>query len=278
MKIGIVGYGYVGQATALFKSEKVEVSLWDTDASKRTVNDIKELSLCDLVFVCVPTPMNKDGSCHLNIVESVVEQLFEAGTKKQNIIVRSTVPVGTCKRLGVSFMPEFLTEANWKEDFENNDNLIFGFDTPDTWEEKLSGQMTSEKMLELSATVNKNAVILSTEEAELAKYVRNCFLATKVSFFNEIEEYCRELNIDYDKVRQGVCTDKRIGWSHTSVPGPDGKRGYGGTCFPKDVSSLLYQILDAKLVPMILNQVRIRNIQIDRPEKDWEKNKGRAVI
>ena len=278
MKLGIVGNGYVGQATALFSNCGVEILTWDTDPTKRNVESLTELTSCDLVFVCVPTPMDRDGSCYLKIVESVVSELIEAGINKQDIIIRSTVPVGTSERLGVSFMPEFLTEANWESDFENNKNLIFGFDPPETLEEKLCGEMTSEKMLQLGAISDKEVLILTTKEAELVKYTRNVFLATKVSFFNEIEEFCTKSDLSYENVRRGVCLDQRIGDSHTQVPGPDGKRGYGGTCFPKDVASLLYQILDANMVPMIISQVRTRNIELDRPEKDWENDKGRAVV
>ena len=278
MKIGIVGNGYVGQATSLFSNWGVEVLTWDKDPNKRSVDNLTELTVCELVFVCVPTPMDRDGSCYLKIVESVVSELIEVGINKQDIVIRSTVPVGTSERLGVSFMPEFLTEANWENDFKNNPNLIFGFDTPQTLEEQLSGNMASEKMLNLSAKANKEALILTTKEAELVKYTRNVFLATKVSFFNEVEEFCTKLNLSYENVRQGVCIDQRIGHSHTQVPGPDGKRGYGGTCFPKDVASLLYQMLDAQMLPMIISQVRTRNIELDRPEKDWENDKGRAVV
>ena len=278
MKIGIVGNGYVGQATSLFSNWGVEVLTWDKDPNKRNVDNLTELTVCELVFVCVPTPMDRDGSCYLKIVESVVSELIEVGINKQDIVIRSTVPVGTSERLGVSFMPEFLTEANWENDFKNNPNLIFGFDTPQTLEEQLSGNMASEKMLNLSAKANKEALILTTKEAELVKYTRNVFLATKVSFFNEVEEFCTKLDLSYENVRQGVCIDQRIGHSHTQVPGPDGKRGYGGTCFPKDVASLLYQMLDVQMLPMIISQVRTRNIELDRPEKDWENDKGRAVI
>ncbi len=278
MNIGIVGNGYVGQATALLKTGGTQVLTWDVDEKKRNIRKFEELKKSDLVFVCVPTPMEKDGSCHLDIVESVVSDLIGLGIKTQDIVVRSTVPVGTCKRLGVSFMPEFLTEANWKSDFENNSNLIFGFDAPQTWEEKLLGDLSSEKMMTLAVALEKKVKLLTTEEAELVKYVRNTFLATKVSFFNEIEEFCRNLNISYENVRQGTCLDKRIDSSHTQVPGPDGKRGYGGTCFPKDVASLLHQMLDQKMLPMVLTHVRTRNIEVDRPEKDWENNKGRAVV
>ena len=119
----------------------------------------------------------------------------------------------------------------------------------------------------------------TTEEAELVKYVRNCFFATKVSFFNEIEEFCRQKDINYRKVRELSCRDERIGSSHTAVPGPDGKRGFGGTCFPKDMASMLYQIQEgAGVESYIIEAAVARNKQVDRSEKDWEKDRGRAII
>jgi len=279
MKIGVVGNGYVGQATSLLgESEDVDVLIWDIDKSKRNINSPEELKDCDLVFVCVPTPMDNDGSCYLKIVEDVVNDLTKVSVSKKDIVIRSTVPVGTCEKLGVNFMPEFLTEANWKEDFENTKELIFGFDAPELLEDKLAGGFTSEKMFKLAELSGKKVNIIKTKEAELVKYVRNAFLATKVSFFNEIEEFCRSSDVSYENVRSGVSLDERIGSSHTQVPGPDGKKGYGGTCLPKDVASLLHQMFNKKMFPMILSQVRTRNIEVDRPEKDWESDKGRAVV
>ena len=278
MKIGIVGNGYVGQATNLIKGDGLQTLIWDVDKSKRNINSLEELMPCDLVFVCVPTPMNKDGSCYLNIVEEVIKDLTGVGISKKDIVIRSTVPVGTSERLGVNFMPEFLTEANWKEDFENTEEWIFGFDSPKLLEEKLAGNFTSEKMFSLARLSGKKVKIIKTKEAELVKYIKNAFLATKISFFNEMEEFCKNLNISYEEVRQSVCNDKRIGHSHSKVPGPDGKRGYGGTCLPKDVSSLLCQMLETETFPYLLIASRTRNLEQDRPEKDWELKKGRAII
>ena len=279
MKIGIVGNGYVGQATALLQSENVKALIWDVDPKKRNINRLEDLKVCDLVFVCVPTPMDKDGSCYLDIVTQVVHELYTlAKINGRNIIVRSTVPVGTCEKLGVSFMPEFLTEANWKDDFKNNNEWIFGFDAPESLEERFAGNFASEKIFKLAELSDKKVKVVKTKEAELVKYIRNAFLATKISFFNEVEEFCTRLDVSYEEVRESVCNDARIGHSHSEVPGPDGKRGYGGTCLPKDMASLLSQMLEIKMMPYLIVAVRTRNNESDRPEKDWELNKGRSVI
>lgn len=126
--------------------------------------------------------------------------------------------------------------------------------------------------------VSANVLFVSTTEAELIKYVRNCYLTTKVSFCNEVYRLCEKLSVDYDTVRQAFVIDPRIGESHSAVPGPDGKFGFGGTCFPKDLSSLIRQFSDHGVQCPLLESVQLRNVEIDRPECDWTLDRGRAVI
>jgi len=287
MHIGIIGNGFVGGATGLLaknsdgeNNELVSVSIYDTDPTKcePAYTKIEDLVGCDFVFVCVPTPMDKDGSCYLEIVESVVRDLRGAGVPSDNIFIRSTVPVGTSKSLGVNFMPEFLTEANWKDDFINTKHWIVGFNNPtrenaDKFDDLL-------KAAKLGGSIKRTmSHFCSTDEAELVKYTRNCFLATKVAFFNEIHDFCENKNVDYDTVKCLSVLDSRIGPSHTSVPGPDGKKGFGGTCFPKDMASLLHQIqTDNEHESYIVEAAVARNKQVDRPEKDWAQDRGRAVV
>jgi UDPglucose 6-dehydrogenase len=112
--------------------------------------------------------------------------------------------------------------------------------------------------------------------AETVKYFTNCFLATKVSFANEMKQICDEVNVDYDKVVEYGLYDKRIGRTHLSTPGPDGKKGFGGSCFPKDLNALIHVAKDNGVKPTVLQAVWEKNLEV-RPEKDWEKLKGRAV-
>ena len=112
----------------------------------------------------------------------------------------------------------------------------------------------------------------------MLKLFRNNFLALKVSFCNEIEELCSKLNISYKNVRDFSVLDPRIGPSHTDVPGHDGKRGYGGTCFPKDSNNLRNVMRFIKMKSYIIDSMIERNEIVDRPEQDWNKNKGRSVI
>lgn len=284
MNIGIVGHGYVGKATKLLgcRDDASDlddniVLVYDIDESKKVPSDLKmnDLEMCDVVFVCVPTPARPDGTCDTGIVESVVCDLKDIGVT--NIAVRSTVPVGTCKHLGVAFMPEFILEKSWENDFKETTDWIIGLDNP---KDKLF--KTVLKRILITAKRNgrikgANLVWATTQEAEAAKLVRNGFLSVKVSFCNEIYNWCEQMNVNYNAVAQLMGMDERIGSSHTQVPGPDGKFGYGGTCLPKDINSLLKQI-QGKSQSHIVNSAVYRNEIVDRPEKDWNQDKGRAVV
>lgn len=276
--IGIIGGGFVGKATAGFKNSKNTVFIYDLQPDLCFPKDTKmeDIYACDVVFVSVPTPMSSDGSCHTEIVEAVVRDLKEHDV--DHIVVRSTVPVHFSKSLNVHFMPEFLTEKNWKLDFANCNAWIIGTN------ENASNKF-KKIMLDIIRTcyqedilVSPNVQFMTTSEAELVKYLRNCFLSTKVAFCNEVFHLCQKLQIDYDIVRNGFSMDPRIGESHTAVPGHDGKFGFGGTCFPKDTSSLVRQFAIHGVEAPVLNAVLHRNVTIDRPEKDWTLDQGRAVI
>jgi UDPglucose 6-dehydrogenase len=139
MKVGVVGNGFVGHAMTLLRPH-VEVLVWDIVPGKR---DPKKLTLesfvreSEIIFVAVPTPMNSDGSCNVGIVESVVKEIKKVD-KNKYIVLRSTTPPGTCENLGVAFMPEFLTEKNWAEDFKNCDQWVLGSTDPFLYEKTKS--------------------------------------------------------------------------------------------------------------------------------------------
>ena len=281
MKIGIIGNGYVGKATSLLECEGVESLIYDKDPEKCSpqAKSLHDLFHSDFIFLCVPTPMiSRTGECHTGIVESVVKELKGMGYPSERIVIRSTVPVGTSANLGVCFMPEFLTEANWKEDFKNVSNRIIGIPNP-------KDQALSAEFLNLFYKAETSKKIgpsvysfCSTKEAETVKLARNSFLAVKVSFFNEIHSFCKKSDIDYEAVATMIATDERIGASHIQVPGPDGKKGFGGTCFPKDINSFIYQMNQKQLIASIMGAAKYRNENLDRPEQDWTEDKGRAVI
>lgn len=276
MKIGVIGNGFVGHAMTLL-TPGVDVIVWDVDSNKRVPRDLtfkQFVQESEIVFVAVPTPMNKDGSCHVGVVEHVVEQVRSVDSEKY-IVIRSTVPPGTSDRLGVFFMPEFLTEREWRSDFTGTDEWIVGADDK---------QFISKIQEMFTLAADKNCIAgdhvkqTTTTEAEMIKYTRNCFLASKVSFFNEIYQLCKKIGIDYEAVRHECGGDVRIGHQHTYVPGPDGKLGYGGTCFPKDTNALRCIMQEHDIESPVIDSVVFRNETIDRTEKDWKSDKGRAVL
>jgi len=273
--IGIVGQGYVGTAVRTVFEKYYDVETFDIKqkCSSDSISDL--VNKTDIIFVCVPTPMKKDGSCDASIVEDVIGEINAVSMTDKIVAIKSTVPPGTTNRLNkkygnltVIFNPEFLTEANFIEDFKNQTRIIIGGQRPATT-----------KLRQIYSLVFPKATIVKTgsKTAEMVKYFTNTFLATKVSFANEMKMICDHLDIDYDKVVEYATYDERLGKSHWSVPGPDGHFGFGGSCFPKDINALLHIVSHMALFPKVLNGAWETNLEV-RPEKDWEDLKGRAVV
>lgn len=282
MKIGVIGNGFVGKATHILECNDVELIMYDINPEMcLPINtNIYDICKCDIIFISVPTPMNKDGSCSTRIVDSVVKELEPIiDLNKSLVVIRSTVPPGTSDSLNCYFMPEFLTEKNFKNDFKTCENWIFGI--KNTEQDTFFKNKITE-LINLSYNNNKilhnNIHFVSNNEAEMIKLFRNNFLALKVSFCNEIEELCFKKSINYENVRKLAVLDNRIGESHSIVPGHDGKRGYGGTCFPKDSNSLKCIMEKESIESYIIKSMILRNETVDRPEQDWKLDHGRAVV
>lgn len=231
--IAIVGHGYVGKAVEYgFNTKKNKITLIDPALYGNSVNDIK--GKVDISFVCVPTPFGPDGSIDASIVIDVTNKLIENTTGL--IVIKSTVIPSIVKKLSekngrVIYNPEFLTERNALDDFVNPPMHIFGGEPQATaMLEKLYDNFSRCK----PAPVYK----MSAQDAAFVKYGINSFLATKVMWFNQYKELIDQHGADYDSIISAVGTDPRISHSHTQVPGPDGRCGYGGACFPKDTSAL----------------------------------------
>ena len=192
MIIGVIGNGFVGKATTQLKCKDIELLAYDInpEACEPEGLVLEDMNKCEIIFVSVPTPMSKNGSCHLNIVKSVLNDLRSIDYKGY-IVLRSTVPAGTCDELGVYFMPEFLTEKNYINDFINNKDWVFGLmnrETDEDFKESISKLFTI--AYENGCIEHNTLYFLSNKEAEMVKMFKNCFLAAKVSFCNEIYEYC----------------------------------------------------------------------------------------
>jgi UDPglucose 6-dehydrogenase len=241
-KVGIVGRGFVGGAMYENFKECFEVAVWDTVEEKRTLNSFESfVDSSDIIFVCVPTPMKENGECDISIVEDVIAKIANLDRRKY-VVIKSTVPPGTTQRLAeshdmvIGFNPEFLTEANSYNDFRHQPLIIIGTD------DVALGTVMTQLYYEFNAKVDNVAHVIqrSSKEAELFKYLANCFLATKVIFANEFKTLCDKIDVDYGRIAEVAVLDKRLGHTHWRVPGPDGKYGFGGSCFPKDTSALLH--------------------------------------
>ena len=212
------------------------------------------------------------ADCDLSIIESCFDEINSIGSNSI-FIIKSTVPIGTTKslqskhpNLNIVHSPEFLTAKFAKEDFLNADRHIVGY----TRKKSCGDQVIK---LFNQAFPNIQTALMKSDESESVKYIANCFFATKVSFFNEIYLLIEKLGLDWHAIIQGVMTDKRIGQSHFQVPGHDGDKGFGGTCFPKDINALIKTFekngLDANLLKSAWNV----NLNV-RKDLDWARSES----
>ncbi len=267
--VGIIGCGFVGESQAFAFSPTCNIKIYDIDPLKST-NTLEEVSDCDFVFVCVPTPMNEDGSQN----KSFINDVFSKVKKGPTYIIKSTVLPGTTNEihsefseLDIIFSPEFLTERTSKLDMITQSRIIFGGDI------KLTKKV--EELFEIRFK-SRHYIHTDTVTAEFIKYMNNTFFATKVSIMNEFYRLSKKLNVNWETALYGFAADQRIGDSHLHVPGPDGKLGFGGTCFPKDINALISLAKKYKINMNTLEAAWKTNLEV-RPEEDWKDLKGRAV-
>jgi nucleotide sugar dehydrogenase len=267
MSIGIIGCGFVGSAIREGFSGYLKKS-FDKNPSLGS-DSLEEVLKQDFVFIAVPTPMDlsKGGQCDLSILEKSLEDINAIGPTSV-LIIKSTVPVGATNyfqekypALNLIHSPEFLTAKNAKWDFQHPDRNIVGH----------SGDIEcANKVVKLykNRFPSIDCLLMESNESEMVKYICNSFLATKVSFFNEMYNFVGKKNCSWDKIISGIISDPRIGNSHYDVPGHDGLRGFGGTCFPKDINSLIHQMKENGLDPKMLKAAWSVNKEV-REEEDW---------
>ena len=295
MKITIIGAGYVGlvQAVCLadfgFNVTCVEKDikklrelkygripfyepgledLFKKNLKSQRLNFTNEysdnISKSDVIFICVGTPPKKNGESDLSFVDQVSKEISNKIKGYTVIVSKSTVPVGTSRRIenvlkkknnsksfDVVSNPEFLREGSALEDFTRPDKIIIGCRT-----EK------AEKILKkIYKPLNRPYVVTNNETAEIIKYANNSFLATKITFINEIADLCENIGAEIETIAKAIGLDGRIGPKFLH-PGP----GYGGSCFPKDIKSLIYQgnrnSTDLKIIKAVdkANDLRIKSL------------------
>lgn len=243
MKIGIIGFGYVGKAMYEFFQNHYKVIVHDPHIQNPSAYsnvvfvDKTDINLCDLGVVCVPTPRGSDGECDLTHINEVFSWL-----NTEYILLKSTIEIGTTRRLSeeystknIVFSPEYCGESSYWTPYTFHEKIIetpffiFGGDKQNT-----------SKMVDIFMPIagpTKRYVQCTFEEAEMAKYVENSFYATKITFCYEIAEICQSLNIDWNTVRELWLLDPRINPMHTSVFS-ENDYPFSGKCLPKDVSAL----------------------------------------
>lgn len=233
MKIGIIGYGYVGSAVAAsYPDQSILINDPKISTTSVPVADLK--NECDAIYVCVPTPQLPSGDCDTDILQEVMRQLVGYSGV---VIAKSTASPSVYKDLEnldirLAHVPEFLTQARAKYDYVNPHKIVVGC--------KPELQKAVADILLVSA-INFNRVNIeycSIEEASFFKYMANTMLAMKVIMNNEFHDLAKSLKVDWNKVTEIARTDHRLGSTHWQVPGPDGSRGFGGACFPKDTAAL----------------------------------------
>lgn len=244
--LGIIGYGHVGkQIKELFEKESPVIH--DPYLGYSTQDQINK---CEIAVVCVPTEMKPDGSCDTSIVEEVVKWC-----NSEIILIKSTVPPGTCDKLKketgkrIVFSPEYVGESKYNHSYWNSmaeaPFNIFGGDPEDI-----------EPVMRLFMKYcgpEKVYQKCTLQEAELTKYFENTFFASKVAIVNQFYDICEAMGIDWDTVRELWLLDPRINKMHTAVF--KDSRGFGGKCFPKDVSALIKFSKDAGYDPNIISEV-----------------------
>lgn len=268
----IVGHGFVGKAVDYaFNDDMVTKTIIDPKYGTH-LEDLLDVypHPSDVYFVCVPTPMGKDGEINSSILELAVEWLKEK--TKGLIIVKSTVTPQIIDRLGsgeggerVVYNPEFLREATAVADIITPDMHIFGGDRE--WTERAEKFFTEYSLCKSAPTYH-----MSLKDASFVKYGINTFLASKVLWFNQFYDIIKEHGGNYGHIARAIATDPRVGYSHIMVPGPDGKRGFGGACFPKDTTAFLDFAGDFSVLEEVIKCNKEYRKDYEKDDREKEQN------
>lgn len=303
--VGQIGYGFIGNAVVeLFRPHVEQVIIYDKAGYEGRVQPGSNVgfaesidgvvSLAEVIFVAVPTPMRPSGECHTGIIESVLQDIQNAAIRVRRsldsfiVVIKSTVPPGFTRQMQdkyamrTLFSPEFLTEAHAVHDFKTTNRVLLGGDLEDArvvfkyfegvWPDRQANTYTDHPDGPVQI------IQCESDVAEMVKLSTNVHLTARVMISNELYLICEKMGIKYDDVKLLTQLDRRIGLSHMNVPGPDGNLGYGGHCFVKDTQSLAF--ISEKLGcsdASLFRTLHYRNMDI-REDRDWEAQKGRAVI
>lgn len=273
MKIGFIGMGFVGGTTAKVLGDVHEIIPYDIDPKKGYQGNFPKLKNAKAIFLSVPTPMMPSGEIDYSPIRNSLEALVDItgrGELNPLVIVRSTAVSGTTDMLekmypfDFAFNPEFLKEKNAEEDMRNTDRVVIGANKRECGERV--------EMIYRPLFPNANYIHLSAKEAEMVKYMANGMLTLQIAAANEFYQICKAVGINYDKVKNTVLLDDRIG-KNLNVPGWDGDLGFGKKCFPKDLNALIHLARENNYRPHFLEEAWRLNEKV-RKNKDWLDIKG----
>lgn len=257
MKIGIIGYGYVGSAVAASYSDTLH-DLIIRDPKIEDSASLDEFVNCDAIFVCVPSPSLESGHCDTSILEQTLKELlFVLINKPIPIICKTTAPPSVYERLqkqypNIVHCPEFLTARDNIRDYLNSKFFVVGGER--VWAQKAVDVIHLGVML-----VHDKLMITDIKTAAMYKYMMNSYLATKVTFMNDFAKLAEAEGVEWSKLTGLALWDDRIGHTHMEVPGPDGKFGWGGGCFPKDIAAIIEEGHDLGVTMELLGRVEDLN-------------------
>jgi UDPglucose 6-dehydrogenase len=241
LKIGIIGFGFVGGAVGwAYKN----IDLVIRDPKLQDSASLDKFVDRDAIFICVPSPSTEDGHCDVSILKQVLKELLFVTIQNPNVLLisKTTAPPSVYKQLqqeysNLVYVPEFLTQANANTDYANANYCVIGgqYDYAVRAREILTAgrKLTHDKH-----------IIVPIETASLYKYMMNSYLATKVTFMNDFKKIADAEGVDIKDLAYLALRDDRIGSTHMEVPGPDGHYGWGGACFPKDIAAIQMEALD----------------------------------
>lgn len=280
-KIGIVGGGTVGRATARAWLEFAsEVRVYDIERARAT-HTLEEVMHCDLIFVCLPTPPSPFTGLDISALDKLFVDLNVSDFSRRTgyFVLKSTLPIGTTDRLArqwwhSSFVvsPEFLTARCADVDSAIPSQIVVG--VPSFSQESMAGMVESaakNKCCQLYMKLlyqrfpGTQIQLMMAQEAEMVKLSLNSLFAMKVAMFNELRQIADVFKLDWDRVRAGILGDGRLTAHHTLVPGPDGERGFGGTCLPKDLHCLRTLADRAGIRAFMMLAAELLNANVDRP-------------
>lgn len=268
-KIGLIGNGFVGNAINEGMKDFYDIEIYDIDSSK-CHNTLNEVSKNNIIFICVPTPIDQDGKFVLDFLETAIEKL----SNNKILIIKSTITPAAADKLvnmfpnqNLVFNPEFLTERTAVEDFKNQKRIVLG-----------GAKSPTNKVEKMYKKVFPEVKVIKTDykTACFIKYFCNCFFAAKVSLMNEFYQIAEAEGANWDVALEGLLSSEWVNPMHTQVPGPDGDYGFGGKCFPKDINAFIDYAENLDIDALGLKAAWNKNLEI-RKNKNWLQIDG-AVI